>query len=494
MIEALVESDPALPAENELVPFWEFFQLLIERERVSIVLHDCHREICETYQGAIFGQFPGIEYFVVNMPRRIGKTKILEALACWMAGEFPDSQMIYGSYSDTLVLRTMAFVRRVLLSPWYQAIYGDKLHSAKNNLITTIDGGAIYGAGTTATITGFGAGLKEAAGGFIALDDPAKPDEALSKVSSKSVIQNFETTWKGCRNSDRFCPIFINAQRLGPDDLPGYVMKTYPEKTLVRKYPASVAGVSQFPETWSADTLADLGKTRIGRFVRASQFDQEPVSLGGNMIPVDDFGRYDVEEARSMKFERLIIPVDTALKVKEANDFSAAALWGLLKQRVYLIDLLHGKWESPELLRSIAMFYAKWNHVPGWPTPRLVIEEKAAGTPLLQNLRTKGIPAEGIERDLDKARRVQNVLPYIENHFCFIPSKVVGRPRESDLWIDEWIAEHSEFTALMTHAHDDRVDTTADGIEILLGGPVSILDALGMGGKTFHEGPRKTFG
>ena len=494
MIEAVPEIAPGLIAPLDLVPFWEFFQLFIAEERVSIVLHDCHREICETYQGAILGEFPGIEYFVINMPRRIGKTKILEALAAWMAGEFPDAQMIYGSYADTLVLRTMTFIRRVLLSPWYQALYGDNVHSAKNNLITTIEGGAIYGAGTAATITGFGAGLKEAAGGFIALDDPAKPDEALSKVSSASVIQNFETTWKGCRNSDRFCPIIINAQRLGPDDLPGYVIKTYPSKTLVRKYPCTVAGVSQFPETWSDATLLDLGKTRIGRFVKASQFDQDPVSLGGNMIPVEEFGRYDISEAVSMKFERLIIPVDTALKVKEANDFSAAALWGLLKGRVYLIDLIHGKWESPELLQMIAIFFAKWKRVAGWPSPRLVIEEKAAGTPLLQNLRSKGIPAEGIERDLDKLRRVQNVLPYIENHFAFIPSKVEGRPRDSDAWIDKWIVEHSEFNALMTHAHDDMVDTTADGIELLLGGPVSILDALGMGGKTFHDGPRKTFG
>ena len=50
---------------------------------------------------------------------------------------------------------------------------------------------------------------------MIALDDPAKPDHATSKVESSNVIENFEMTWKGCRNSDEWCPIFINAQRIG---------------------------------------------------------------------------------------------------------------------------------------------------------------------------------------------------------------------------------------------------------------------------------------
>jgi predicted phage terminase large subunit-like protein len=458
----------------DVLNLYEFFETFVAENRVSLYLHDCHREICDMYEAAVLGQMEGYEYFVVNMPRRIGKTKILEALACWMFGEFDEAQMLYGCYSEKLVMRTMAYIQHTLRKDWYRHLYGDKLHGARADLITTLSGGVLYGAGTTATITGFGAGLKEPAGGFEALDDPAKPDEALSKVESAKVIQNFETTWKGCRNSDRWSPIFINAQRLGPDDLPGYVQKTYPNKTFTLKFPCMVAGISAFPETWSTGTLTDLEKTRIGRFVKASQFDQEPIALGGNLIPVDEFLRWDVMEAPSMKFERLVIPVDTALKVKEANDFSAAALWGLLKKRAYLIDLIHGKWESPELLVMIAEFYEKWRHVEGWPVPRLIIEEKAAGTPLLQNLRQKGIPAVGIERDIDKVRRVQNVLPFIETHLVYIP-----KPSPSLPWLAGWESEHSEFNALMTHAHDDRVDTTADALQMLLGGPVSILDVLG---------------
>ena len=467
-----------VPPKVDVVDLWQFFEAFIELNEVSVTLHECHREICELYQAAILGDMPGYEYFVVNMPRRTGKTKILQAVPCWMFGEFDGAQMMYGSYSEKLVLQTIAYVRLTLNRPWYSELYGLKLHTERSDLVTTTGGGMLYGAGTHATVAGIGAGLKEPAGGFMALDDPASPDEALSKVESASVIQNFETSWKGCRNSDRFCPIFINAQRLGTDDLPGYLQKTYPNKTFTLKFPCTVGGISVFPETWATETLDDLNKTRMGRFVRASQFDQEPVALGGNLIPVDALGRWDPREAPNMKWDKLVMPVDTALKAKESSDFSAAALWGKCAGKSYLIDVVHGKWESPELLTNIKLFYEKWSHIPGWPRPRLIIEEKAAGSPLLQNLRVHSVPAQGIERDIDKVRRVQNVLPFIETGMVFIPLATGPAGYTPPHWLKTWEAEHTEFSASLTHKNDDLVDTTADGLEQLLGRKLSGFDVL----------------
>jgi predicted phage terminase large subunit-like protein len=217
----------------------------------------------------------------------------------------------------------------------------------------------------------------------------------------------------------------IVGQRLGPEDLPGYVWRTYPEKTLLIKIPTLVDpttggaseqddAVSQFPETWSTVNLLDYRKTRVGRFVLATTFQQNEATMAGNLIPVHNFARWDPFTATTLAFERLIIPVDTALKIKQSNDFSAVALWGLLQRRAYLIDLMHGKWESPALLANVIVFWEKWKGIDGWPLPDLVIEEKAAGTPLLQNLLVASVPARGIERDQDKVRRVNNVLPYID--------------------------------------------------------------------------------
>lgn len=469
--------DPtAGPAQVDVLRLRDYFYGFVKHNSLSLELHDCLYEACDLYEAAILGEMPGYEYFVINMPRRIGKTKLLQAVASWVFGEFEDAQQLYGCYSDQLVVRSIAYVALTMQRPWYIDLYGDKIHSAKANLITTTAGGSLYGAGTTATIAGFGAGLKEPAGGLITLDDPAKPDEAGSKVETANVIENFEITWKGCRNSDKFTPIVINAQRIGPDDLPGYLIKTYPNKTFVLKFPCFVSGKSQFPETWSDQTMVDLLKTRIGRYVLASQFQQEPVAMGGNLIMVDKFMRYDREEARVIDWEEIAITCDTALKTKEANDFSCVQAWGRAVRRAYLMDAAHGKWESPQLFTVVSEFFQKIRASYPLAPIRLVIEEKAAGSGLIQQLNAAGIPAEGIERDIDKVRRVQAVMPYQETGLVYIPK---SEPTDDSDWVNSFVNECAEFKADMTHKHDDWVDPFADGVSILLGDSPSILELMG---------------
>ena len=314
------------------------------------------------------------------------------------------------------------------------------------------------------------------AGGFICVDDPAKPEEALSPVESEKLRRWFETTLRSRRNSDRYCPIIIIAQRLAPDDLPGYILETYPKHTRLIKFPALVNDVSQFPETISTETLLALKKTRYGRFVLASQYQQEPIALGGNLIQTASFRRYKRADIVGAIWEELLITVDTALKVKEANDYSCFQLWGKWKGKIYLLDQMHGKWESPALLKNAIVFSQKCR--AAWPmTPlRMVIEEKAAGTGLIQQLNVAGIPAQGIERDIDKVRRVQAILPYQEAGLVMIPA---DNEPECD-WVAGFLTECAQFKPDGTHAHDDRVDCFADGVQILLARKLSILDVLGL--------------
>lgn len=470
---------------EEFVSLWTFFsELFVPEQKIAIPLKAEHQQIADALQDAILGDLPeGIEFVIINVAPRVGKTKLIEAAICWCEAYFPDSQFISTAYSSNLAEQSLAYVGTVMASPWYVREYGDHLHAKRANHISTIEGGNIYAEGTGGSLTGKGAGLKRPAGGALIIDDASKPEEALSPVESKAKQRWVETTCKNRRNSDRWCPIIIIGQRLGPEDVPGYFLKNYKAKCLHIKIPtlvdpvtgqASTAdnAVSRFPETVSTQTLLDYRKTRLGRFVLASQYQQEPISLGGNLIPVDKLPRWN--PANMLKFEKLVIPVDTALKTKQANDFSCAALWGLLDRRAYLIDLLHGKWESPDLLTNIMAFWQKWTRPELMQVrPQLIIEEKAAGTPLLQYLHRNGVPARGIERDIDKVRRVQSILQYMETGMVIVPQD------GSTLWIDGWLQEHAEFAADGTSTHDDRVDTTVDGVEQLLGKPLSIFDVLG---------------
>lgn len=478
-------SSTSTPDQEPPVPLREYFKAFIAGNRILLDDYACHAEICDAYEAAFTGKLEGIEYILCHMPRRTGKTKILEALPTWAFGEFDGAQMLYGSYTDPLVRRTIRYTAATMGRPWYRDIYGDLIHTKSNSLLTTVGGGTLYGAGTTATVVGYGAGLKEAAGGCICLDDPSNADAVFSKVESRKVIDNFENTWKGCRNSDRWTPIIVNAQRLGPDDLPGYIHSTYPNRTLVLKFPAFVSpgtwkastqddAVSAFPDTWSVQTLHDLKKTRLGRYVLASQFQQEPIALGGNLIPVEKFGRYDWATARTTDWEQILITVDTAMKIKQANDYSCAEAWGLKDRRAYLIDMIHGKWESPQLLSNVIAFNEKIRGDFPLAPVRCLIEEKAAGTGLIQQMQVAGVPAEGIERDIDKVKRVQGVLPFIESGLVFVP-----KDESAPDWLAGFLQECAAFKPDGTHAHDDRVDPMVDAVEQLLGRVLSILDVLG---------------
>ncbi len=106
----------------------------------------------------------------------------------------------------------------------------------------------------------------------------------------------------------------------------------------------------------------------------------------------------------------------------------------------------------------------------------MVIEEKAAGTGLIQQLNIAGVPAEGIERDIDKVRRVQAVLPYQEAGLVLVP----GDNEPGCDWLPGFLTECAQFKPDGTHAHDDMVDCFADGVQLLLGRALSILDVLGL--------------
>lgn len=486
MAQAVENATAAAEANpDDFISNFEFFRdLFVPENRLEIPVKAAHEKICDTLQDAFLGDLPpGIEYVVINVAPRIGKSKILQSTICWGTAYFPDSQFILTSYSGAQAEEGLSYVSKTLSEKWFMDVFGDLIHGNKSNHLTTTEGGNSFAEGTAGSLTGKGAGLKRPAGGLFIIDDGSKPEEALSPVEAKNKQRWFETTAKNRRNSDTHCVIVIVGQRLGPEDLPGYVWRTYPEKTLLIKIPTLVDpttggaseqddAVSQFPETWSTVNLLDYRKTRVGRFVLATTFQQNEATMAGNLIPVHNFARWDPFTATTLAFERLIIPVDTALKIKQSNDFSAVALWGLLQRRAYLIDLMHGKWESPALLANVIVFWEKWKGIDGWPLPDLVIEEKAAGTPLLQNLLVASVPARGIERDQDKVRRVNNVLPYIENGFAVIPKE------GSTPWIEKWETEHAQFAPDGSHAHDDMVDTTVDALQDFFGDGPSIWDVL----------------
>ena len=152
---------------------------------------------------------------------------------------------------------------------------------------------------------------------------------------------------------------------------------------------------------------------------------------------------------------------DTAQKTKEHNDYSVLECWGAgADGNAYLIDMIRGKWEAPELKRRAVDFWAKHKAVDSIAFGSLramAVEDKSSGTGLIQDLAvSSSIPVVGIERVKDKLTRVMDVTGYIESGRVYVP--------EDAPFVSEFIHECEAFTPNDSHAWDDQIDPMVDAI------------------------------
>jgi len=453
--------------DSQFISFWDFFkECFVPLNGLELPLKPLHKGACELLEQAVLGDL-NKSFIIVNVPPRVGKTKMLEALSTWTLAFFPDAQIIYTCYSNELATTSVRYIQQVIDSPWYKELFPTALGKIRqSDHFTTTAGGKVYGDGVGGSLTGLGAGLKRRAGGFIVIDDPAKPDEALSRVEGEKLRFWFENTLKSRRNSSQFTPIIICAQRLAVDDLPGFVMENYPNDCAIVRFPAMVNGESQIPETISTKDLLDT--QRVNPFAFAAQYQQEPVILGGNLIKLADFKYYDMNDVPKMELK--VMTIDTALKSKEANNFSVAQVWGRSQHRAFLIDQIRGKWSPNDMLQAVKRFWEKHNKASS-PLSYVAIEEAAAGYNLMLELRKRGVPARGIVRIKDKVSRVKLALPYQQTGMVYLPKNAN--------WLAALEVELAQFREDGKSTTDDQVDCWSDGVNILLGKPTSILNVLG---------------
>jgi predicted phage terminase large subunit-like protein len=446
---------------------WRYFsECFVPFQELQLPLKDLHKGACDTLEKALLGELHK-SFICINIPPRVGKTKLLEASVTWMFGNFPDSQFIYTSYSNMLAGTSSKYVQEVMKSKWYEQLFDTRLGKIQQaDHFTTERGGMMHADGVGGALTGLGAGLKRKAGGAIYVDDPSKPDQALSAVESEKLRFWFENTLKSRRNSSQWTPIVVCMQRLDADDLTGFILENYPNDVHHIKFSGFVDGKSTIPET--NDTESMLASQRVNPFAFAAQICQEPIILGGNLIKLADFRYYPY--GQPPKIEHKIMTCDTALKAKTANDWSVIQCWGRSEKRAFLLDQIRGKWEPAELIKNVRSFYEK-HHKSAAPVAYMAVEEAAAGTTLLAELRKRGIPARGIVRSKDKVTRVMDMLPYQATGMVWLPR---GAP-----WLLGYEAEIAQFRKDGKSTKDDQVDPTADGVTLLLGKGTSILSVVG---------------
>ena len=104
------------------------------------------------------------------------------------------------------------------------------------------------------------------------------------------------------------------------------------------------------------------------------------------MVKVAWLKHYEAREL-PQHFDRIVQSWDTANKASELSDFSVCTSWGIKGKELYLLHVLRRRMEYPELKREVRAQYERFG-------PNVVlIEDKASGTQLIQELIADGVHA-----------------------------------------------------------------------------------------------------
>ena len=380
----------------------------------KFILTDSHIEVCQVLIRVYLGE---IKKLIVNMPPRSGKTEIVNTFIEWTLTKHPKAKYIMTSYSDVLVANSSQQIRDMFNSLEHKAMFNieTKKDTQSKKLWKTSENGGVYAVSSFGQITGHGAGLKtkDEWGGCIVIDDPLKPDDANSLLKLGKVREWYETTLSN-RINNPDVPIIIIMQRLHTDDLVGCIeqnaFKDLKEWEILKiKAVDEVNNVSFWEDFYPLDNLAKMKESNTSYYY--SQFQQEPIIKGGNRIKIDWFKWWKVLP----KISHLFITVDTAQKTKEQNDYSVAQCWAVsVDKDIYLIDMLRGKFEAPELRKRLKLFYNKHNNNEIASLRKMYIEDKSSGSSLLQDFKLEKMKIEAVQRNVDKVLRCDDDSPNIE--------------------------------------------------------------------------------
>src|SRR3984893_15846899 len=237
-----------------------------------------------------------ITRLIINLPPRQLKSHCASvAFPAWYLAHNPAGHIICASYGQDLADKFARDYRRVMTSAWYQRLFPVRLadRQAVHDFSTT-ERGTRMATSVGGVLTGRGADL-------IIIDDPLKPDEALSESRRKAVNEWYDHTLLSRLNDKAQGCIIIIMQRLHQDDLVGHVVEqeewkvlSFPaiaeadethliENLLRRRLFKREAGDILHPERESAVTLAHIRQT-IGEYNFSAQYQQNPTPVGGAMV------------------------------------------------------------------------------------------------------------------------------------------------------------------------------------------------------------------
>jgi predicted phage terminase large subunit-like protein len=412
-----------------------------------------HRVFARTFEAIMRGEKKRV---IINIAPRHSKSESSSYLfPSFYLGQFPDKKIIMASHTASLAEDFGRRVRNLIQSEEYARIFPETVvqHDQKAaGKWATDKKGEYYAVGVGGALAGRGADL-------LLIDDPHSEQDV--RTNSKAT---FDSAWAWYQTGpmQRLMPngaIIIVMTRWATDDLTGRLLeqaKTGGEEWEVIELPAILpSGRALWPEFWPVEELL-AKKANMDPRYWASQYLQNPTDEEGALIKREYWRIWDKD--KPPKCHYIIQSWDTAFSKNETADFSACTTWGVFARddektgqptnNIILLDAFKDRMQFPEL-KAVAV-----KHWRQWKPDSFIVEAKAAGQPLIYELRAQGIPVQEFtpSRGNDKTVRVNSVTD-------LFASGMVWRPDQR--WAEAVAEECAQFP---NGKHDDYVDTTTQAL------------------------------
>ncbi len=401
-----------------------------------------HKIIGEKFNKIAQGK---LKRLIVCLPPRHTKSEFASTFfPAWMMGLRGNLKIIQTTHTAELAVRFGRRVRNIIDSDDYQNVFPNLNLEADNKSAgrwTTNQGGESFYAGVGGAITGRGADL-------LIIDDPVSEQDALSPTAMDGVYE-----WYTSGPRQRLQPggiIVIVMTRWSTKDLVGKVLKKqgddYADQWEVIEFPAIMpeSDTPLWPEFWKKEELLSV-KASLPVSKWNAQWMQNPTAEEGSIVKREWWRRWETDVPA---YSYVIQSYDTAFSKKETADYSAITTWAVFEyldqEQIILLDAKRVRLDFPEL-KKLA-----WEEYKYWEPDCILIEAKASGTPLTQELRRMGIPVTAYtpSRGQDKIARMNSVAPIFESGMVWCPDQDFA---------DEVVEEMASFPY---GDHDDYCDSS----------------------------------
>ena len=476
-----------------LTQAWKYIDASVWRDGWPI------EAVAEHLQAVVDGE---CKRLIINIPPRMGKSTITSvAFPAWTWAQpersptsGPGVQFLMASYANQLVLRDSVKCRRLIESPWYQRLWGDRftLNSDQNtkSRFSNDQGGERL-------ITSVGAAVTGEGGSIIVVDDPNSASEAFSEATIESTIEWWDGTMSTRLNDQKTGAYVIIQQRLAENDLTGHVMERdvgeWTHLCLPMRYesdrafvtgigwedPRKEEGELLWPDRFGEKEVENLERS-LGPFMAAGQLQQRPEPAGGGIVKREWWKLW--EETSYPPMDYIIASLDTAYTTKTNNDYSAISIWGVFTTdanavanrildsdgrpmyfdrtynetapRLMLMHAWQERLEFHDLVEKVA------KTCKALKVDKLLVENKAAGISVSQELRrlygNEGFAVQLSDpKSMDKLARLYSVQHLFAEGMVYAPDKV---------WAEQVITQVGQFPK---GKHDDLVDTVSMSIRHL---------------------------